>query len=316
LDFEGFDSHQDGNEPVPVQSGGSGKKVRVFPQGGGVCSDTFRSVESRDSKPAFERKLPKEPANAIATTGEDAFGVLSLAGAWSIYELLSTSTAVEDLLIENYESINSGKMMLEALEREDSAVLLGLLGRPGEERQILASADSLFQAGFTMAAGNVTIPGENTYVDRIEEMYVAYKVTWGGIGANLTEAGDLTWYFESPHRAFLAVKASVHDLIDLNADTMYNTASRLKRGADRAVMPGIVAIVAALVFSVMFSYFVNLSMVKPIVRITDGIGRYMKNQERFDVRLEGNDELSELADSIGALVSKVRVADRESSSKA
>lgn len=242
--------------------------------------------------------------------------MLSLAGAWSIYELLSTSTAVEDLLIENYESINSGKMMLEALEREDSAVLLGLLGRPEEEGQILASADSLFQAGFTMAAGNVTIPGENTYVDRIEEKYAAYKVTWGGIEADLAGAGDLTWYFESPHRAFLAVKASVHDLINLNADTMYNTASKLKRGADRAVMPGIVAIVAALVFSVMFSYFVNLSMVKPIVRITEGIGRYMKNQERFDVRLEGNDELSELADSIGALVSRVRVADRESSSKA
>jgi HAMP domain-containing protein len=241
--------------------------------------------------------------------------MLTLAGAWSIYELRSTSTAVQDLLAENYRSINSGKMMLEALEREDSGVLLVMLGRWNEGWDIMTSADSLFRAGFHIAANNVTLEGEAACIGEIGARYASYRSIWEKPVAGTGRDTELTWYFESPHRAFLGVKASVHALINLNSEAMYGTATKLRRGADRAVMPGIVAMIAALVFSVLFSYFVNLSLVGPIVRITHGISRFVNHEEKFDVHLEGNDELSELANSIGTLASKARPADGESVSK-
>ena len=104
--------------------------------------------------------------------------MLTIAGAWSIYELQNTSGTVQDLLSENYKSINSGKMMIEALEREDSAVLLLMLGRWQEGRSILASADSQFQEGFQAAANNVTIEGENEFIDAIRSEYATYKAIW------------------------------------------------------------------------------------------------------------------------------------------
>jgi NtrC-family two-component system sensor histidine kinase KinB len=238
--------------------------------------------------------------------------MLTLAGGWSIYQLRSTSSAVEDLLGENYRSINSGKMMLEALEREDSGVLLVMLGRWGEGWGILSSADSLFMAGVEIASSNVTLQGESAAVEAIHTRYRAYKAIWESPVTNAQREEEFAWYFDSPHRAFLTVKASVHTLINLNSDAMYGTATKLRRGADRAVMPGIVAMLAALVFSLMFSYFVNLSLVVPIVRITRGITRFVKHQEAYDVHLEGNDELSELATSIGTLVAKVRLAESKS----
>ena len=199
--------------------------------------------------------------------------------------------------------------MLEALEREDSGVLLLLLGRWHEGRAILASADSLFQTQFQVAAHNLTIPGEDDYVEAIETSYRTYKALWEKPIVDTEREGNLNWYFESTHRAFLTAKGSVNDLIHLNNRAMFDTASELRHGAARAVMPGIVAIVAALVFSLLFSYFVNLYMVSPIVRITDAIGRFIKRQENFDVRLEARDELSELADSIQTLIAQVRLSD-------
>ena len=50
--------------------------------------------------------------------------MLFMARIWSIYELTRVGTSVQRLLVENYKSINAAKMMIEALEREDSAVLL------------------------------------------------------------------------------------------------------------------------------------------------------------------------------------------------
>ena len=50
--------------------------------------------------------------------------MLVVAGVWSIHELTAVGTSVQSILNDNYKSINAGKMMIEALEREDSAVLL------------------------------------------------------------------------------------------------------------------------------------------------------------------------------------------------
>jgi hypothetical protein len=46
--------------------------------------------------------------------------MLLVAGVWSIYELITAGSSVQKLLNENYKSITAGKMMIEALGREDS----------------------------------------------------------------------------------------------------------------------------------------------------------------------------------------------------
>jgi len=50
--------------------------------------------------------------------------MLLIARIWSIYELTRVGTSVQRLLDDNYKSINAANMMIEALERKDSAVLL------------------------------------------------------------------------------------------------------------------------------------------------------------------------------------------------
>jgi len=104
--------------------------------------------------------------------------MLFVAGVWSIYELTTVGTSVQRLLDDNYKSINAGKMMIEALERQDSAILLLLSGNWKQGRSTIESADRLFRQGFKIAQNNVTIPGEPAYVDTIESRYKAYKDLW------------------------------------------------------------------------------------------------------------------------------------------
>ena len=227
--------------------------------------------------------------------------MLLIAGIWSIYELKTTGSSVQKLLDENYKSINAAAMMIEALEREDNAVLLLILGKWEEGRLIIVSGDSLFEQGFQVAKNNLTIPGEKGCVDSIQINYDKYKNLWQMPIVGTIKQGDLNWYLQTIHQSFLEVKSEVSRLSNLNADVMFATASEVQNKANRAMMPGIVAITAALVFSLLFSYLVNHYMVSPIVRITDRIRKFIDNKLPFEANIESNDELADLEDSIKTL---------------
>jgi methyl-accepting chemotaxis protein len=216
---------------------------------------------------------------------------------------------VQRLFDDNYKSINAGKMMIEALEREDSAVLLLLSGKWKQGRSIIESADELFQRGFTIAQNNVTIPAEPAYVEEIEARYKAYKDLWVKPIVDTSRQGNLDWYFQDLHQAFQDVKGSVEKLVALNDQTMYQTASDLKNRAHRAIMPGIVAILAALVFTVIFNFLINYYVVSPIISTTKGIQRFMETGELPAIQVETEDELFHLVSSIQRLVAEVRTAE-------
>jgi methyl-accepting chemotaxis protein len=227
--------------------------------------------------------------------------MLFIAGIWSIYQLASIGTSVQQLLDDNYRSINAAEIMTEALEREDSGVLLLLMGREEEGRKIIQAADFAFEKGFQIAKNNLTIPGEVDFVNRIEKKYPIYKEAWSSPISRTRREGDLNWYFTGIYQTFLDVKTSVNELKTLNEKVLYETASGLKDRANRAVMPGTVAIISALVFSFIFSYLVNHFMVKPILKITEGIQNFMKNRVPFKIEVETKDEIKDLASALSRL---------------
>ena len=131
--------------------------------------------------------------------------MLCVAGVWSIYELRSIGSSVQDLLYDNYKSISAAETMIEALEREDSGVLLLLLGSWREGRSIIESADKTFQKALQIAEGNITIPGEKSIVAEIKLKYSTYKELWAKPIVGTKQEGNLDWYLYDIHKAFAEV---------------------------------------------------------------------------------------------------------------
>ena len=69
-------------------------------------------------------------------------------------------------------------------------------------------------------------------------------------------------------------------------------------------MPGIVAIEAGIVFTLIFNIFINYYLVSPIKRLVRSIRNY-KRGTVFGADIETNDELKELENSIRDLTSKI-----------
>ncbi len=227
--------------------------------------------------------------------------MLFAAGALSIYELTSIGHSVQSLLDENYKSINAAKNMIESLEREDSGVLLLLSGEWERGRSTIEDADKDFQLAIQVAKNNITIPGEAAYVEAIIESYQIYRSYWNQPIAASPREGDLSWYFNQVHPTFLEAKTQVNRLMALNDQTLYYTASVLKNRARRAIMPGIVAIISALIFTVAFNFFINLYFISPIKKLTSVIRDYIKTGKRSGFKVNSRDEIGELAEAIEEL---------------
>jgi methyl-accepting chemotaxis protein len=204
-------------------------------------------------------------------------------------------------LDDNYKSINAAKKMIEALEREDSGILLLLSAKWKEGRNTIVEAHKNFQNAYATASNNVTVPGEKGYIDKINALYKTYRENWDRPIVGTEYEGNLDWYLTKVHRDFALVKTAVEDLMTLNDNAMYQTASDLKDRAHRAVMPGIVAILTALVFAFIFNFFVNLYVVNPIISMIKSITRFMQSSEPIKLHIDTGDELQDLATSISNL---------------
>ncbi len=232
--------------------------------------------------------------------------MLGIAGAWSIFEIKRALGSIKETIEENYHSINAGRMMLIALDRENSAVLLLLSGKWEEGRVILKEADELFKKGFDIASSNIAIPDEKERIEKIKRKYQSYKALWLKPIVGTRGENDLKWYFNDMFRLYMNIKKEVDELISMNEGMIYNIASSLQSRSHRAVMPGIVAILSTLIFTLIFNYFINYYIISPLLRITEGIKRYIDKGAPFDVRIETRDELFELSNSVRELLIKIK----------
>lgn len=233
--------------------------------------------------------------------------MLVISGILSIYELYKIGSSVELMLEDNYKSINASEDMIEALEREDSGVLFLLMGRWQEGRAILHNADSLFMRNLRVASNNITIPGEKAYVDQLRSSYENYKSIWEKPIVGTSHEGDLNWYSDVVHRAFLSTKQDTESLMRLNDTVMYKISSDLKNRTHRTIMPGIISVLSAILFAIIFYYFVNYYFVKPILRINKGIISFLDNKKSYNVNIETNDEISMLNESVSNLCAYQKV---------
>ena len=230
--------------------------------------------------------------------------MLAIAGIWSIYHFHFIGNGVNRMIDSEYESINSSISMLHALEREDSAILLSLLGNLQESSIILHSADSTFLDELEKTKQLDLDNNHSVLVKQIDERYNIYKKNWQNLKIIGSSEDLLESYFNNSHLDFIYVKRSVKDLLLESENKLYSTSTSLKDLANRATMPGIIAIIAALVFTIMFSYFVHLYFISPINKINSALKHYKDSNAPINVNIDSNDELAELAEGINYLSSK------------
>jgi len=149
------------------------------------------------------------------------------------------------------------------------------------------------------------IPEKDIYLQNIAESYTIFKENWNKPIVETERQGNIEWYFESVHAHYFNAIRDLDALTDLNERNMYNEARQIKGNSKRAIIPGLVAIVSAVVYLLMLNFLITKSVISPINRIIEAVKNYNFGSKSFTAKINSNDEIKELEQSIRKMTDKV-----------
>lgn len=157
------------------------------------------------------------------------------------------SQGIDRILEENFASVEASTEMLEALERQDSAMFEMLLGQK-RGSDTLVEADAEFFKALDAARSNVTVEQEGALVRQIEADFQRYQAARDEL---ISEHPDkpLAQYNDAVFPLFVDVKEDVLALLDVNHDAMVEADREARSTATRnGVWLGVLVTVGLLSF--------------------------------------------------------------------
>jgi NtrC-family two-component system sensor histidine kinase KinB len=238
------------------------------------------------------------------------FACMGLVVAWAVANLVSLGRATDAILSENYRSILAAENMVDALERQDSAVLLLFLGDTEKGIAQFRENEAVFLEWLARAKDNVTIPGEAEIVDSMEIGFGSYRARFSELTELRRTASDalpltLAVYHERIHGLFSRVRETCVKLRTLNEETMYAASLTARGVARRAIWSTSLVAAGALGLALGFSLFLAERISRPIRRFAEASRRISSGDYQVQVPEETGDELGTLAREFNRMARKL-----------
>lgn len=226
--------------------------------------------------------------------------LLVISGLISIYELTKLGNSVNNLLNDNYRSIDYSREMTTNLERQKKALIMAINGDTEKATALFNASKIEFNANLIKAANNLTLPGEINFIDSIAIAFSNYLPIASDFITNNNHNIDL--YLNDIQPTIWTIQGKVDDLLTINQQNLSQTATLLEKSPYRTILPGLIVVISSILFSIIFNYMISYYMLKPIIRITKGINDFVKYKKPFEVTVETKDELNDLKESVKNLI--------------
>ncbi len=235
-----------------------------------------------------------------------ALALVAAVVAWSVFGLFRLGKASDAILKENYRSILAAENMVDALERQDSAVLLTLLGNVRMGDSLFMENESVFLQWLARAKDNVTIPGEGDLLRSIETDYTGFRGLYLSPKEALPPAGQpreagLKTYLDTIYPRFVSVRESCIRLRNLNEETMYAASLKAGRVAANAILSTVAVAGLALAAALAFSLILSARIARPLKLLMDASRSIAGGDYTVEVPVRTGDELGHLAGEFNSM---------------
>lgn len=228
------------------------------------------------------------------------FIFLALVVAWAVGNLIFLGAATDAILKENYRSILAAENMVEALERQNSAVLVAILGEPDKGIALIREQEAEFFQWMARAKDNITIPGEDTLIQHIDNNFAEFRSTVFQITSSkevaLPNKYQLKDYYFSTILPLVGeIREMCIQLRNLNEKTMYSASIRANNIARRAIYSTIIIAVFAMILALIFSLVLSEHIANPVKELMAASRKIADGDYSVQVIVKTRDELGLLA---------------------
>jgi len=228
------------------------------------------------------------------------FTLMCIVVAWAVLNLVSLRKSTDAILRENYRRITTAGKIVEALERQNSAILIIFLGNAETGISKFQKNEAEIINLFGIAKESVYLPGEKEIDESMMAYYEDYRKQFSAI-TDLLDKGKqispspLVFYEEAVYPLFLRVRDRCIKLRDLNEDAMYNASIRAGYIAGRTIWSTAVVAAFGLFTVLILSLLLAGRIVRPLREFMAAARKISEGDYGVQVQVDTKDELGSLA---------------------
>lgn len=221
--------------------------------------------------------------------------LLLLSGIISSLELNRLNNTTYELLIKSQNNIELSKRMLDAVQQQNTALLLSITDTINVYDSIYISSGKDFAETLEKAEVAMRDSPELAAIALAEQNYRL-------VVAQLSDSTSIGWFSQVYKTSYFNLTQAIKDFMVVTQHQIIDFTSALKEKAYRATMVAIISLGAGLFLLVLFYYMINTFYVMPVVRIKTSLKNYLDRRLPFDAKINSKDELMSLKEYISQLI--------------
>jgi NtrC-family two-component system sensor histidine kinase KinB len=240
-----------------------------------------------------------------------AFGglllILLTVGIMSVQMVTESSSAIERIFRENYDSVAACLKMKGAIERLDRIAELSLWEKLPDP---LGSSEPVireFERNLRFQQGNVTLPGEQELTDQLSELWKAYQRELHSL-FEMQDAGMARreFYRSTLLPRLQEVSTAAQTIMDRNLDNMVSVDGQARLRALETRRTMMILVLVGVALGVVFIGVVSPAILRPIESLTRSVREIQKGNLDLVVMVHSRDEIGQLAMAFNEMTSSLR----------
>ena len=234
-----------------------------------------------------------------------ALFLLVIVVGWAVYNLAELGRASNEILQDNYRSILAAENMVAAIERQDSSVLVVLLGNDPTAAETFTRHELTFIGWLGRAQDNITIADEVAILEQIEATYLRYLAAFDTL-QSLPPAEAQPFYVETMFPIFEQVRSQAVALRDLNQEAMVEASAYAQTTAREAIFSTALLGGLACALGGIFSLILSDRIARPLKTMAVATERIAAGDYDVALAVQSHDEVGQLADKINEMSQKLK----------
>lgn len=235
--------------------------------------------------------------------------VIAIVGAVSVINLFKLSKAIDGLMTDNYKSINAVTNMLEAVERQDSGMLIYINVDRQKGIDLFTENNDTFLKWFNVERTNITEPSEKEYVDRIGNYYKLYIKSFSQLQEIRNSDGTskaIEYYNSTIMPDFIKLKQEMRNLSTLNEKAMFNKKDIVTKNTQHLMYIILILSALAVIGGFLLSRFFTNRFLAPIYSLTQAIKLVRAGDLNKQITVDSQDEVGELAKEFNNMTKRLQ----------
>jgi PAS domain S-box-containing protein len=240
------------------------------------------------------------------TLGAMTLLIIALAAA-STYFLARLGDASENILKDNFRSVENVNIMIDALDEMDNSITRDLLTggtRHQYELQRFQSYDSLFHAKLTDAEANITEPGEREILIALRKKYQEFIIVCR------SEGNQPPSYLSRIPPVYDSLKARCIDLLRINTLGMNIRNNKAKAVSEQAALYVVVLAGSVIFIALVMLVGIPARIIHPLNELAAKIESVTKKKYSERITIHSHDEIGELARRFNTMAEKLEEYER------